>query len=103
MPGSGPRNATAGHGDRVRNDSGRTGRRQPFLTCYHETSFLQLRGAPEDMMIHPLLALAAWLPISLFCFRRYAVRIAILINFVAGWAVLPSAAFTTTDTPFPYW
>jgi hypothetical protein len=55
------------------------------------------------MMIHPLLALAAWLPISLFCFRRYAVRIAILINFVAGWAVLPSAAFTTTDTPFPYW
>jgi hypothetical protein len=55
------------------------------------------------MMIHPLIALAAWLPISLFCFRRYAVRIAILINFVGGWAVLPSAAFTPTDTPFPYW
>jgi hypothetical protein len=54
-------------------------------------------------MIHPLIALAAWLPISLFCFRRYAVRIAILINFVAGWAVLPSTAFTSTDTPFPYW
>jgi hypothetical protein len=55
------------------------------------------------MMIHPLIALAAWLPISLFCFRRYAVRIAILINFVGGWVVLPSAAFTRTDTPFPYW
>jgi hypothetical protein len=55
------------------------------------------------MMIHPLIALVAWLPISLFCFRRYAVRVAILINFVGGWAVLPSAAFTPTDTPFPYW
>jgi hypothetical protein len=54
-------------------------------------------------MIHPLIALAAWIPISLFCFRRYAVRIAILINFVAGWAVLPSAAFAPTDAPFPYW
>jgi hypothetical protein len=55
------------------------------------------------MMIHPLIALAAWIPISLFCFRRYAVRVAILINFVGGWAVLPSAAFAPTDTPFPYW
>ncbi len=54
-------------------------------------------------MIHPLIALAAWIPISLFCFRRYAVRIAILINFVGGWAVLPSAAFARTDAPFPYW
>ena len=54
-------------------------------------------------MIHPLIALAAWIPISLFCFRRYAVRIAILINFVGGWAVLPSAAFAPTDAPFPYW
>jgi hypothetical protein len=55
------------------------------------------------MMIHPLIALAAWVPISLFCFRRYAVRIAILINFVGGWALLPSAAFTQTNDPFPYW
>jgi hypothetical protein len=54
-------------------------------------------------MIPPLIALAAWIPFSLFCFRRYAVRIAILINFVAGWAVLPSATFTPSDTPFPYW
>ena len=54
-------------------------------------------------MIPPFIALAAWIPISLFCFRRYAVRIAILINFVGGWAVLPSAAFTPSDTPFPYW
>jgi hypothetical protein len=55
------------------------------------------------MMIHPLIALAAWIPISLFCFRRYAVRIAILINFVGGWAVLPSAAFEPANAPFPYW
>jgi hypothetical protein len=54
-------------------------------------------------MIPPLIALAAWVPISLFCFRRYAVRIAILINFVGGWAVLPSAAFTPTNNSFPYW
>ena len=54
-------------------------------------------------MIPPLIALAAWIPISLFFFRRYAVRVAILINFVGGWAVLPSASFTQTDNPFPYW
>jgi hypothetical protein len=54
-------------------------------------------------MIPPLIALAAWIPISLFCFRRYAVRIAILINFVGGWAVLPSAAFARTEASFPYW
>jgi hypothetical protein len=55
------------------------------------------------MMIPPLIALAAWLPISLFCFRRYAVRVAILINFIGGWAVLPSAPFAHTNAPFPYW
>jgi hypothetical protein len=55
------------------------------------------------MMIPPLIALAAWLPISLFCFRRYAVRVAILINFIGGWAVLPSAHFAPTNAPFPYW
>jgi hypothetical protein len=55
------------------------------------------------MMIPPLIALAAWIPISLFFFRRYAVRVAILINFVGGWAVLPSASFTQTNDPFPYW
>jgi hypothetical protein len=66
-------------------------------------SFLQARGVPENIMIPPLIALAAWLPISLFCFRRYAIRIAILINFVGGCAVLPSAAFAQTDNPFPYW
>ncbi len=54
-------------------------------------------------MIPPLIALAAWVPISLFSFRRYAVRIAILINFVGGWAVLPSASFTQANDPFPYW
>ena len=54
-------------------------------------------------MIPPLIALAAWLPISLFCFRRYAVRVAILINFIGGWAVLPSAHFAPINAPFPYW
>ena len=89
-----PCNAAADHGESVRCDSSRAGGRQPRFTCYHEKSFLPSRGLPENMMIPPLIALAAWVPISLFCFRRYAVRIAILVNFVGGWAVLPSAAFT---------
>ena len=54
-------------------------------------------------MIPPLIALLAWIPISLYFFWRYPLRVAILINFVAGWALLPSAAFAPTNTQFPYW
>jgi hypothetical protein len=45
------------------------------------------------MIIPPLAALLAWVPISLFFFRRYPMRIAFLINFIGGWAVLPAARY----------
>lgn len=54
-------------------------------------------------MISPWIAFLAWVPISLYFFRRYPVRVALLINFIAGWAVLPSASFTPTTAIFPYW
>src|ERR1700733_10033079 len=54
-------------------------------------------------MISPWIAFLAWVPISLYSFRSRPVRVAILVNFVAGWAVLPSAAFAPTNAPFPYW
>jgi hypothetical protein len=54
-------------------------------------------------MIPPLLALFAWVPVSLFFFWRYPLRVAILISFFGGWALLPSAAFVSSAVPFPYW
>jgi hypothetical protein len=54
-------------------------------------------------MISPWIAFLAWLPISLFFFRRYSIRVAVLVNFIAGWAVLPSASYTPTTALFPYW
>ncbi len=54
-------------------------------------------------MISPWIAFLAWVPISLYFFRSCPVRVAILVNFIAGWAVLPSAAFAPTNAVFPYW
>jgi len=53
--------------------------------------------------VPPFAALIAWIPISLFFFFRCRPRLAVLITFVAGWAVLPTANFTPSDNPFPYW
>ena len=39
-------------------------------------------------MISPSIAFLAWVPISLFFFRRYPLRVAILVNFIAGAALL---------------
>jgi hypothetical protein len=55
------------------------------------------------MIVPPLVALVAWIPISIVAFRRFPIRIAILINFVGGWAVLPAANYVSTGTAFPYW
>src|SRR5277367_6005260 len=54
-------------------------------------------------MISPWIAFLAWVPISLYFFRTRPVRVAILVNLIAGWAVLPSAAFAPTNAIFPYW
>jgi hypothetical protein len=54
-------------------------------------------------MISPWIAFLLWVPVSLFVFRRYPVRTALLFNFLGGWAVLPSAHFPPTTAAFPYW
>ena len=54
-------------------------------------------------MIPPLLALLAWIPLSLYFFRRYRIRVAVLLTFLGGWAVLPGASFTPSNSEFPYW
>ena len=57
----------------------------------------------DSMHVPPLLALLAWVPIGLYFFYRYPIRVAVLLTFIAGWAVLPTANFVPTDAPFPYW
>jgi hypothetical protein len=55
------------------------------------------------MHLPPLVALLAWVPIGAYLFHRYSLRLAILVNFIAGWAVLPGANYTPTQIEFPYW
>jgi len=55
------------------------------------------------MPIIPLAVLIAWIPIGAYLFRRFPVRIAILLNFFGGWALLPGAPYAPTDEAFPYW
>jgi hypothetical protein len=55
------------------------------------------------MTVPPLLALFVWIPLGVALFKRYPVRKAILLNFIGGWAVLPTASFTPSLDPFPYW
>ena len=54
-------------------------------------------------MIPPLLAFFVWIPISLLFFRRYPIRVAILLNFIGGWAVLPAAHYAFSSDLDPYW
>jgi hypothetical protein len=50
-----------------------------------------------------LIALIAWIPFGAYLFRHYPVRIAILVNFLGGWALLPGADYVPTTADFPYW
>ena len=52
------------------------------------------------MILPPLLAFFAWIPLSLVFFRRYPIRVAILLNFLGGWALLPMARFKGDPSPF---
>ena len=54
-------------------------------------------------MLPPLLAYLAWIPVSLIFFRRYPIRVAILLNFIGGWAVLPAARYVPSADFYPYW
>src|ERR1700742_968623 len=51
----------------------------------------------------PTAVLLGWIPISLYLFYRYPMRIAILLVFIGGWAVLPTANYVPSPEPFPYW
>ena len=55
------------------------------------------------MILPPNIAFIAWAPVSLYCFWRYRAQTAILINFIAGWALLPSANYVPDTAIFPYW
>jgi hypothetical protein len=55
------------------------------------------------MIFPPLLALLGWVPLVLFLFRRLPARVALLVNFVGGWAILPAANYAPSSDPFPYW
>ena len=54
------------------------------------------------MTIPPLVALFAWIPICLLLFKRFPIRVALLINFVAGWAILPAANYVSNGEALPY-
>jgi hypothetical protein len=43
------------------------------------------------------------MPVGIYLFRRFPVRVAILANFLAGWALLPGANYRPTTEEFPYW
>ena len=43
------------------------------------------------------------IPAGSYLFRRFSVRIAILANFLGGWAILPGANYQVTTVAFPYW
>ncbi len=55
------------------------------------------------MILPPTVAFIAWAPVSFYCFWRYRVQTAILINLIAGWALLPSANYVPDTAIFPYW
>ena len=55
------------------------------------------------MHISPFVILLGWIPAGAYLFRRYPVRIAILANFLGGWAILPGANYQPTPVAFPYW
>jgi hypothetical protein len=55
------------------------------------------------MHLSPFAILIGWIPLGAYFFRRYPARIAILLNFFGGWAILPGASYRVTSDAFPYW
>jgi hypothetical protein len=55
------------------------------------------------MTIIALAVLIAWIPFGAWLFRRFPVRIAILVNFFGAWGLLPGAAYAPSKEAFPYW
>ena len=55
------------------------------------------------MTFFPLIVLLAWIPVGLALCLRFPMRIALLIIFIGGWAILPVANYTPQPDAFPYW
>lgn len=51
----------------------------------------------------PLYVLIAWVPVGAVLFRLLPPRVALLVNFLAGWMFLPGADYATPKEDFPYW
>jgi hypothetical protein len=55
------------------------------------------------MHVPPMIAFSLWFLLGTLLFRICSLRVAIVSNFLAGWAVLPGADFPPTQAVFPYW
>src|ERR1700739_1255320 len=51
----------------------------------------------------PMIAFSLWFLTGTFLFRMCSLRVAIVSNFLGGWAILPGADFSPTQSSFPYW
>ena len=50
-----------------------------------------------------MIAFSLWCVAGTFLFRMCSLRLAIVSNFLGGWAILPGADFSSPRAPFPYW
>lgn len=50
-----------------------------------------------------MIIFSLWFLTGTFLFRMCSLRVAIVSNFLAGWAILPNADFSPTREVFPYW
>jgi hypothetical protein len=55
------------------------------------------------MHVPPTIAFSLWFLAGTFLFRVCSLRVAIVANFLGGWAILPGADFSPTRAAFPYW
>src|SRR4051794_15312088 len=51
----------------------------------------------------PIIVFSLWFLAGTLFFRMCPLRIAIVSNFLAGWAILPGADFASPQSDFPYW
>ncbi len=55
------------------------------------------------MHVPAMIAFSLWFLVGTLLFRMCSLRVAIVSNFLLGWAILPGAEFSPTQASFPYW
>lgn len=55
------------------------------------------------MHVPAMIVFSLWFLTGTFLFRMCSLRLAIVSNFLGGWAILPSTDFSPTQATFPYW